>query len=308
MTTTFGRMVNSHERLPLIKSRGPFIIWSCKITWNTKSISLLLDCLLPPNLVEWWLTLKGSSQKVTWPFDHMVLRNHLTKQGHFISAISISVTTKRGREVNYIEKLLPNFTQPFVDVVLPKPRHKLKQLYLYYQNAYGHQIQQCRGLPWGSLTHKVIWNFNTWSSETTQKTKSIISPLTIPIVTKLVRVLNYYLRLPPLMSSDLLITWPTWCQMTNWKIYISTLTDLWSLNLAGRWGGSAHKHLSCYQLLVLLLNSVFLDGFTKVFYLFHWLLARTLVTSTGIFHQTHQKIIVEHFSFNLKFRKWEHDM
>lgn len=138
----------------------------------------------------------------------------------------MSVTTKRGREVNYIEKLLPNFTQPFGDVVLPKPRHKLKQLYLYYQNAYGHQIQQGRGLPWGSPTHKVIWTFNTWSSETTQKTKSIISPLTIPIVTKLGRVLNYYLRLPPLMSSDLLITWPTWCQMTNWKIYISTLTRL----------------------------------------------------------------------------------
>ena len=46
----------------------------------------------------------------------------------------------------------------------------------------------------------------TWSCEITRKTKSIISPLTIPIVTKLGRVLNYYLRLPPLMSSDLLIT------------------------------------------------------------------------------------------------------
>ena len=45
----------------------------------------------------------------------------------------------------------------------------------------------------------------TWSCEITRKTKSIISPLTIPIVTKLGRVLNYYLRLPPLMSSDLLI-------------------------------------------------------------------------------------------------------
>ena len=104
-----------------------------------------------------------------------------------------------------------NFTQPFGDVVLPRPRDKLKQLYLYYQNAYGHQIRQGRGLPWGSPNHKVIWTFNTWSSEITQKTKRIISPLTIPIVTKLGRVLNYYLRLPPLMSSDLSIMWPTWC-------------------------------------------------------------------------------------------------
>ena len=175
-----------------------------------------------------------------------------------------------------------NFTHTFGHAVLPRSRDKLKQLYLYYQNVYGHQIRQGGGLPWGSPTHKVIWTFNTWSCEITQKTKLITFPLTIPIVTKLVRVLNYYLRLPPLMSSDLLITWPTWCQMTNWKIYISTLTRLMVTK-----HGRALRRFST-QTLKLLPTSCspsqqcFLDGFTKDFYLFRGLLARTLVTSTGI--------------------------
>ena len=31
----------------------------------------------PPNLGEWWLTMRCPTQKVTWPFDHVILRDHV---------------------------------------------------------------------------------------------------------------------------------------------------------------------------------------------------------------------------------------
>ena len=161
-----------------------------------------------------------------------------------------------------------NFTHTFGHAVLPRSRDKLKQLYLYYQNVYGHQIRQGGGLPWGSPTHKVIWTFNTCSCEITQKTKPIIFLLTIPIVTKLVRVLNYYLRLPPLMSSDLLITWPTWCQMTNWRIYISTLTGLMVTK-----HGRALRRFST-QTLVFSFSTVFFGRIYKGFLLVSWIVSQ----------------------------------
>ena len=49
-----------NELLP-IKSRDPLITWSCKITRHTKIIiAPLQQCLWPPNLAGWQLTLTGS--------------------------------------------------------------------------------------------------------------------------------------------------------------------------------------------------------------------------------------------------------
>ena len=60
MVTKFGRMVTYLDGLLLIKSHDRLIRWSCKITWQTKIItSPLSQCSCSPNLVEWWLTLKG---------------------------------------------------------------------------------------------------------------------------------------------------------------------------------------------------------------------------------------------------------
>ena len=47
-----------------------------KITWQTKNISSLLDCLSPPkswhdDKLPWW----APDHKVTWFFDHMVLQD-----------------------------------------------------------------------------------------------------------------------------------------------------------------------------------------------------------------------------------------
>ena len=112
MATKFGRVVTYHERLPPIKSHDPLTKWPFEITWQTKIIlSLLPECLRPPNLVRLWNTLRSSSYltlwsrvlylhyqsvyghqtwqddtlpwwattyKSTWPFDHVVLEDHST--------------------------------------------------------------------------------------------------------------------------------------------------------------------------------------------------------------------------------------
>ena len=60
MATKLGRMVIYLERLLPIKSHDHIITWSWKITWETKNISLLPQCLWAQNLAGWWLTLRSS--------------------------------------------------------------------------------------------------------------------------------------------------------------------------------------------------------------------------------------------------------
>ena len=55
MATKLGRMVTYLNGLLTIKSHYALVTWSCIIMWQTKIIiSLLPQCLWPPNLVEWW--------------------------------------------------------------------------------------------------------------------------------------------------------------------------------------------------------------------------------------------------------------
>ena len=102
-------------------AKSYLIIWSCEITRKTKVI-------LSPLLVATSVDVAG----------------HQTWQGGKL----------------HWEGPTHNFTQPFGHVFLPRPPDKLKQLYLYYQNAFGHQIRQGGGLPWGAPTHEVSWTFN----------------------------------------------------------------------------------------------------------------------------------------------------
>ena len=64
MAMTFGGMVTCHEGLLTIKSHNVLIMWSCKVMWQTKIIiSLLPEWLWPPNLIEWWHTLRHLKKK-----------------------------------------------------------------------------------------------------------------------------------------------------------------------------------------------------------------------------------------------------
>ena len=61
MATKLGRVVTYHEVLPPIKSCNPLTAWSCKITWQTKTITFPLpQCLWRLNLAGWWLFMKSS--------------------------------------------------------------------------------------------------------------------------------------------------------------------------------------------------------------------------------------------------------
>ena len=52
MATKFGRMLAYLEQLPPIRLLIPLVMWSCKVTRQTKTIiSPLLQCLWPPNLL-----------------------------------------------------------------------------------------------------------------------------------------------------------------------------------------------------------------------------------------------------------------
>ena len=61
MATKLGRIVTYLDGLPSIKLPGFLIMWFYEITWQTKTIiSPLQQCLWPPNLGGWWLTLMDS--------------------------------------------------------------------------------------------------------------------------------------------------------------------------------------------------------------------------------------------------------
>ena len=53
--------------------------------------------------LPWW----ALAHKVTWPFDHLVLRDQVTNQNHYIFNKTVSMTTKLDRLITNLEKLLP---------------------------------------------------------------------------------------------------------------------------------------------------------------------------------------------------------
>ena len=60
MANKFGNTVTYLDGLLPIKLHDSSIIWSREITWQPKIIiSLLPQCLCPPNLASWWHAMKG---------------------------------------------------------------------------------------------------------------------------------------------------------------------------------------------------------------------------------------------------------
>ena len=97
-----GKMMTCLEGLLLIKSNEPLITCSCEITWQTKIIiSPLWQCLWPPNVEVWWLTLRGS-----YPQSHMIIWWQVL-WNHYISNTTIHMATKLDRMVTYLKGFLP---------------------------------------------------------------------------------------------------------------------------------------------------------------------------------------------------------
>ena len=101
--TKLGWVVTYQEGLPPIKSHDPLIIWFCKIIWQTKIIiTPLPKWLWSPDFAGSWLALMGSC-KVTWPFYHMFLWGHVTKDD-YISTTTVPMATKPGSVVTCLKR------------------------------------------------------------------------------------------------------------------------------------------------------------------------------------------------------------
>ena len=88
------------------------------------------------------------------------------------------MVNKLDRVVTSYEVLLPIKSHPLCSRGLPKQGDILKQLYLHYHNAYGHQLWQTGDLPWGLPNHRAAWPFKiTLSCEITWQIKTVISSL-----------------------------------------------------------------------------------------------------------------------------------
>ena len=72
LATEPGRLVTYLEVSLPIKLNDPLMKYSYKITLQTTNIvSPLTQCLMPPNLAGWWLTIKGSH-----PYCHTILQSY----------------------------------------------------------------------------------------------------------------------------------------------------------------------------------------------------------------------------------------
>ena len=101
MATKLGKMMTYFERLLTIKSFYALITWSSKVTLQTKIIIYPQpECLSLQN----WQN-ENLTYKVTSPFDHMVLQDHVQTKT-ILSPLPLSLTTKLARMMIYLDRLL----------------------------------------------------------------------------------------------------------------------------------------------------------------------------------------------------------
>ena len=147
----------------------------------------LPQCLWPPNLARWWLTVRHSYPKShtnIWPCDlpgaidkqkpsylhyhsacdHQCWQYGDLKPGDRLKALYLHYHTAYGHEtcrvVNFHEELLPIKSHAFWVTNLARSRDKLKILYLRYHRAYGHQTRQGIDLLWRTPTIQTNWKYN----------------------------------------------------------------------------------------------------------------------------------------------------
>ena len=85
---------------------------------------------------------------------------------------------------------------------------KLKLLYLHYRNTYDNLTGQNGDLRWGAPTYKVAWCFDQmfWQDDETNW-NHCISNVTVPMDTRLGRMVIYLEGLLPIQLRDTFVTW-----------------------------------------------------------------------------------------------------
>ena len=98
MSTKLDKGVTYYEGVPCIKSHDAWIMWLCRITWQTKTIIFSLpQCLWLQNWQDGDLTWPASTHKVTWPYNPGFLQDHVTNYNHYISTATMPVAARLGR-------------------------------------------------------------------------------------------------------------------------------------------------------------------------------------------------------------------
>ena len=119
----------------------------------------------------------------------------------YIYISTIPIATNLGKVVTSCQKTTPTKS---CDVLIKWSRDKCKTLYLLFRNTCSHQTQQSGNLSWREPNFKATWPFVcgvTWLMK-----KTCICTSTIPITTKLGRVVTYSRKTPPTKLRDLSIT------------------------------------------------------------------------------------------------------
>ena len=121
---------------------------------------------------------------------------------------TIPTATKLGRVVTCGWGTPPSKSY---DLLIMWSHDKCKNLYLHFRNIYSHQTWQSSNLRSGDPIFKVMWTFEyvvIWEMK-----KTCIYTYTIPMATKLGRVVSYIGGIPSTTSRNLLISWS--CE--KWK-------------------------------------------------------------------------------------------
>ena len=141
MAIKLGSMMTYFEWLLPIKSHNHIIIWSCKITWQTK-ISPVRQCLWLPILAGWDIQWGVSFHKVTRSFDHVALNGHVNYFSCCITTTTRPMDTKRSKVGIFYKKLRPIKLHNTLNTWHVRSHDKSKLFYLHYHNTYSDQTWQ----------------------------------------------------------------------------------------------------------------------------------------------------------------------
>ena len=122
-----------------IKSHDHITMRSCKITWQTKIIISINTMSLAINLSRLGIQWRFPFHKVTRAFDHVVLQVHVKYFSCFITTVTRTMATKLVKWYLALRNFNPLSHTSLWTCGHVRLLNKLKTIYLYYYNTYGHQ-------------------------------------------------------------------------------------------------------------------------------------------------------------------------
>ena len=124
--------------------------------------------------LPWWTL----CHKVMRPFDYMVLKDHVTTKIVYFSATTVSMATKPGRIIAYLNELLPIKSQNLLitwscKVMWQTKNHYISTTTVLIATKFDRMITYFNGLL-PTKSHNILI---TWSLEITWQNKTTIFPL-----------------------------------------------------------------------------------------------------------------------------------